>query len=283
MKRERFSATASSVRVGRWEMSMCYLFRFSASAIWRRRNPPPPGGLRSAALPATGEDGSLRVELDDQLLLERHVDLRALGELVDEDPQGRGDDLQPRRDGTLAEHLRGDLEPVHLGGPGTHVDDVVLRHPVARDGHLLVVDPEVPVAHELSCLPTRLREGHAVHDVVETRFQALEEILTGLARAAVGLLVVAADLLLHDAGGEAGLLLLLQLGAVLGLLDPRTAVVAGREGPTFECGVPTHEVDAEAPRLAGGGAGVTCHSSLRSFRLRLDAAWADGSRCGAGA
>src|SRR5690606_14116159 len=99
---------------------------------------------------------------------------------------------------------------------------------------------------------------------------------------AVRLLVVATELLLHHAVGEAGLLLLLQLEAVLGLLDPRTAVVAGREGTTLEGGVSTHEVHPETTGLSGYWAGVTCHGSVRSFRLRLDAAWADSSRCGAG-
>ena len=169
----------------------------------------------------------------------------ALGELVDEDAEVRGNHLQPRRDGTLAEGLLGDLEPVHLGGLGSDVDDVVLRDAVARDGHLLVVDHEVTVAHELTSLTTRLRETRAVDDVVQTRLEDLEEVLTGLAGAAVSLLVVTTELLLHDAVGEASLLLLLQLETVLGLLDPRTAVVTGRVGPTLECGVSTHEVHAE--------------------------------------
>ena len=87
----------------------------------------------------------------------------------------------------------------------------------------------------------------------------LQQVLTGLAGTAHGLLVVAAELLLHHAVGEAGLLLLLQLLAVLALLDPRAAVLAGRVGTLLERLIAADEVDAEAARLAGGGSGVTSH------------------------
>src|SRR5690606_7365048 len=85
------------------------------------------------------------------------------------------------------------------------------------------------------------------------------QVVAGLTGKAVGLLVVAAELLLHDAVGEAGLLLLLQLGAVFALLDPRTAVLAGRVGALLEGLISADQVDAEATRLAGDGSGITSH------------------------
>jgi hypothetical protein len=58
----------------------------------------------------------------------------------------------------------------------------------------------------------------------------VQQVLTGLAGAVGRLLVVAAELLLHDAVGEAGLLLLLQLGEVLLLLMRRRPCWPGGKG-----------------------------------------------------
>ncbi len=63
--------------------------------------------------------------------------------------------------------------------------------------------------------------------------------------------VVVGELLLKDAVGEASLLLLLQLRAVLALLDPRATVLAGRVGTALERRVATDEVHAETAGLAG--------------------------------
>ena len=86
-----------------------------------------------------------------------------------------------------------------------------------------------------------------------------QQVLACLTRDAVGLFVVAAELLLHHAVGEAGLLLLLQLLAVLAVLDAGTAMLAGRVRTLLEGLISADEVDAEAARLAGGGSGITCH------------------------
>ena len=67
----------------------------------------------------------LRVELDDELLGERNIDLGALGQLVHEDAERGRDDLEPGRDRTLADGdtLRvGALELEVIGLRG-HTDD----------------------------------------------------------------------------------------------------------------------------------------------------------------
>ena len=84
-----------------------------------------------------------------------------------------------------------------------------------------------------------------VDDVVQPAFQDLQQLVTGLAGTAGRFGVVAAELLLHDAVGEAGLLLLLQLLAVFAFLDPRAAVLAGRVGTLLEGLVAADEVDAQ--------------------------------------
>ncbi len=137
------------------------------------------------------------------------------------------------------------------------------------------------MGNQLTGLAAGASQSGAVHDVVETRLQDAEQVLTGLTGAVVRLLVVQAELLLHDAVGEASLLLLLQLEQVLALLDPRAAVLARRVGTTLERLVASNEVDAQTTRLAGDGSGITCHFLLPILPARPDAAWADGSRCAA--
>src|SRR6478752_5430562 len=212
----------------------------------------------------------LRVELDDQLLGELRVDLCAHRELVDEDLQGALDDLHPGRHGTLAERLAGQLDREALDGLLADRDDVVLLDAVARDVDAHAVDLEVTVRHELTGVATRAGQARAVDHVVETRLEDLEKVLTGLAGALRRFLVVADELLLHDAVLEASALLLLQLGEVLLLLDPATAVLAGRERAELEVLVAADEVHLETTRLLGDRAGVTSHGSLLLPSLRPD-------------
>ena len=138
-----------------------------------------------------------------------------------------GDGLHPRRDVTLAVGLAGDDERGHLQRLLADVDDVVGRHLERRDVDLVTVDQEVTVHDELTGVATRAGEPGAVDHVVEAALEELEQVVTGLALATVGFLVVAEELLLHHAVGEAGLLLLLQLEEVLALLDAAAAVQAG--------------------------------------------------------
>ena len=70
------------------------------------------------------------------------------------------------------------------------------------------VDLEVAVTHELPCLGARGREAEAVDDVVQSRLEQAQEVLAADARAAGGLLVVVAELLLEQAVIPASLLLL---------------------------------------------------------------------------
>src|SRR5690606_7160703 len=108
----------------------------------------------------------------------------------------------------------------------------------------------------------------------------LEHDLTGDALGAVRLVVEVAELALGEAVGEAGLLLLLQLGQVLGGLAPATAaaVLAGRVGATVEGAClagRAEDVDAESTSDAAAGSGVSSHVLF----LRCGGAWAGGSRC----
>src|SRR6201996_6978042 len=253
---ERLSLMTSSDKVGRCEISMVFLYLLLGT---RYLMPTQLSGRR-----LRGSSFLLRVVLDDQLLGEWHLDLGALRKLVDQDALLLTDHLQPARDRAVTGSLASDLERHGVQRLALDIDDVVLRHPIAGDGHLDAVDREVPVADQLTGHPTGPGDAGAVHDVVQPVLQDLQQLVTGLAGSAGRFCVVAAELLLHHAVGEAGLLLLLQLLTVFALLDPRAAVLAGRVRTLLEGLVSTDEVDAEAARLAGGGSGVTSHWFLSS-------------------
>src|SRR5215470_12136769 len=98
--------------------------------------PPSRHPLFDAACPNRHPDGRevlLRVELDDQLLGERNVDLCAVRKLVHEDALTLADDLQPGWDRPVTGGLAGNLERQGVQRLRLDVDDVVLRYPVAGD------------------------------------------------------------------------------------------------------------------------------------------------------
>ena len=197
----------------------------------------------------TNAIGLLRVELDDELFLNGNVDLGALGQLVHENTEVRRNNLQPARNGTVAKVIHGILERQHLQRLGAHVDDVVLGHTVARDGHLLVVDQEVSVANQLAGLAAGAGQTGAVHNVVEARLKNLQEVLTCLAGTTVSFFVVATELTLENAVGVAGLLLFLELNEVFRFLDAVAAVLTRGVRAALECYVSTDKVNLEAAGL----------------------------------
>src|SRR3954451_17476156 len=225
--RERNSSTVSSDRVGRCAMSTCsflsgptrYMTGPNCRVDGRWMATPRRSMFR---LPGRRPVSLLRVVLDDELLLDRHVDLGPDRELVDEHPHPRRKRLEPGGHHALAVGLAGDDEGRHLQRLLTDVDHVVRGDLERRDVDLLAVDEEVTVHDQLAGVPTRPGEPGAVHDVVEAALEQLEQVVTGLAGAAGGLGVVVVELLLEDAVGEASLLLLAKLEEVLALLDPPT-------------------------------------------------------------
>src|SRR5690625_3890635 len=95
----------------------------------------------------------LRVELDDEVLLDRSVDLLPAGKLVDEDLHRVGDDLEPRRYWPLAVGLARDDEGGCLPRLLADLDHIVLGHLGRRDVDLVTVDQEVAMYHKLPGMP----------------------------------------------------------------------------------------------------------------------------------
>src|SRR4051794_26198678 len=234
------------------------------------------GGGRAGTPPHTGVASSvllLRVVLDDELLLDRDVDLLTDRELVDQNSHAVRQRLHPARHDPLAVGLASHDERSRLEGLLLHVDHVVLADLVRRDVDLLAVDLEVAVHDELAGVAARAGEPGAVHHVVEPALEELQQVVTGLAGPPAGLGVVVVGLLLEHAVGEAGLLLLTKLKQVLALLDTPAAVLARRVGATLVSLVAADEVDTQAARLLRHGAGVTGHG----YRNLLQVRWGRGS------
>src|SRR4051794_7842216 len=168
----------------------------------------------------------LRIELDDELLVHRCVDVTALRLLQNLAGQAVVIRLEPRGDGR---HEVGRIAD-RLGRcrPRRNRDDVVGPHLEARDVHAAAVHLKMAVAHELPCLRARCGEAQAVDDVVEARLEEPQQLLARDAGAPGRLLVVVAELLLEQAVVAARLLLLAQLQQVLALLDAAAAVLTRR-------------------------------------------------------
>src|SRR5689334_17871588 len=230
--------------------------------------------------PGPGAVVLLRVVLHDQLLLDRRVDVGPVGEPEHGARQVVVVGLEPGR------HRRRQVGRVGDDGlgrrPFAHRDDVTRGYLVRRDVHLLAVDREVVVPHELPALRPRGREAEPVDDVVEPQLEHAQEVLAGDAAAAAGLGVVAAELRLEHAVVAAHLLLLAQLEQVLGLLDAAAAVLARRVGAPLDGALLGQaalalqkELHVLAPALLALGPDHARHQTRLRFRGRTPL-WACG-------
>src|SRR5215472_3582988 len=237
MNLDRKSSTGSSVRVGRCAISMVTPFRdarYMTVATYATATCRHTPGPRRAPGPCKLLLPLLRIQLDDELLGHLGVDLRPGRQRVHEHPHPVRDDLEPGRHLPLARLRAGDHERRHFQRLRPHLDDVVLAHPVGGNVHLLAVDEEVPVPHQLARHVPALGEPGAEHYVVEAALQDLQQVLTRLAAAAGRLLVVAVELPLEDAVDPARLLLLPDLEQVLALLRPVAPVLTRRVGADLD-------------------------------------------------
>src|SRR3954471_3931207 len=174
----------------------------------------------------------LGIQLDDELLGDRRVDLGTLRPLENGPGETVVVRLQPWGDGGgEVGRVPDDLLRTR---PGLQRDDVVGLDLVAGDVDAAAVHEEVTVPHELARLRTGRGESEAIDRVVETRLEHAQQVVTGDAALLVRLLVVGAELRLEQAVVPAGLLLLAQLQQVLALLDPAAAVLARRIGAALD-------------------------------------------------
>src|SRR5690606_37805299 len=109
---------------------------------------------------------SLRVELDDQLLFDRGVDLFTAGKVPHGDATLAEVDIEPFGGGPV-HRVDGVLDDHEITGRFLDGDDVALFDLERRDVDLPPVDLEVAVVHELTGLGTGRCQAGTPHDVVE--------------------------------------------------------------------------------------------------------------------
>src|SRR5436309_10380097 len=180
--------------------------------------------------PSSSDDLLLRIELDDQLLLDRQLDVFAFGQLDDRPREGLRREIQPARNAPGPCRLDRGLDL--LVDPALLLDgnDLSLPDPVGRDRDLPGVDGDVPVAHELASLRTRGRETQGVDDVVQTSLELLEQVGARDPFAPLRLREGQPELALEQAVDPLDLLLLAELDSVPEQLAPPAAVLAWRVG-----------------------------------------------------
>ena len=168
---------------------------------------------------------------------------------------------------------------------GTNGADVVHIHSVGGNVHLLAVDHNVAMQHQLTGLSAAHGEAQAVHHVVKTALQNGEEVLAGLAGTALSQLEVTTELALQNTVKSLCLLLLAQLLAVLGGLAAALAVLAGSiaaasDGALISVATVAlqEELLALSAALAANCFSISCHIRLPPSITRDDA-WEDGSHC----
>src|SRR5574342_157083 len=191
-------------------------------------------GAAAHPRPPTATGKLLRVELDDELLLDGHGDVLARRRSLDRALEAGLVQLQPLRDAAPLDRLQRLVDAHHLAGAVLHLDQVPGLEAEGRHVHLAPVDAEVAVAHQLARLVAGVGEAEAEDHVVEPELQRLQQVLAGLALGGRGVPVGVAEVGLQEAVEALHLLLLAQLDAVLGELDAPLPVLAGGIGPPLD-------------------------------------------------
>ena len=223
--------------------------------------------VRVGARPGVRSSVLLRVQLDDELLLDRRGDLRALGQAQHLGGERVVVGLQPgrhrrrsarsRRGSTCSAPELG-LDRDHVVGLAPGSDGMSTRRPLIGQWPWRISwrawRREAAKPRRTSTLSKRR----------SSRRSRFSPVTPGLAR---GLVVVVAELLLEHAVVAARLLLLAQLDAVLGLARAAAAVVARRVGAALDAALVgqaalalEEQLLALAAALLALGAGVASHA-----------------------
>src|SRR5262249_49867708 len=160
------------------------------------------------------DDGLLRVQLDDQLLLDGQLDVVAFRQLDDGPGEALRREVEPSRHAARPGRFHRGLDLLVRAALLLDRDDVALAERVRRDRDLPAVHGAVAVPDELPGLGPRGRESERVHDVVETPLELLEEVRAGDALAPLRPGEGQPELTLEKAVDPLDLLLLPELNAV---------------------------------------------------------------------
>src|SRR5690606_8676250 len=189
------------------------------------------------AVPAAAESRALaRVVLDDELLVEGHRNLVALGAVDDRDAQVLVAGREVAGDLVVGVHALGGLdERHHLARLLADGDDLARLHPVGRDVDLLAVHGDVAVRDVLAGRVDGRRQAGPEHHADQAQLELGDHLLTGTPGPLLGGLVDAGELLLGQVVVPAQLLLLrLADRVVAGGAADATAVLARGVGALLE-------------------------------------------------
>ena len=157
----------------------------------------------------------LGVQLDDEHLVHRNVDLLSLRQLADSTLEGFLVNINPIGGQSAGGNLGDILETLDVLGFLSDFDNISCLYKVGRNVDQLAVNKDVLVADNLTCLTTCAGKAHTENDIIQTALKHGHEVFTGHAFHSVGLVVVVTERLLEDAVDEFSFLLLAKLGAVL--------------------------------------------------------------------
>src|SRR5579863_1836184 len=169
-----------------------------------------------------------RIQFDDQAFVDIATDVCAIRHLLERAFELLRVDGNPARHAALLGQRQRFENTRLLLRLFAHRHHVTRLHLQRRDVRDLTVHDDRLVAHELTCFSARRAEAHAVDDVVETRFEQLQQVFTRVALASIGFGEVAAELALKHAVDALHFLLFAQLRAVVGRTSARGAAVLTR-------------------------------------------------------
>src|SRR5512146_518077 len=119
----------------------------------------------------------LRIQFDDQLLVDGQVDVFPLRQVDHPALEGLAIYLQPARSGLMRRVLHGLLDNGQRAALLAYRDFVPRLHFIGRNVDLAAINLNVSVANKLARLAPRYRESHAVNDVVQAALQLLQQQL----------------------------------------------------------------------------------------------------------
>src|SRR5690242_4973823 len=179
----------------------------------------------------------LRIQLDDQLLLCGDWNVWTRWTLQHLTAEGVAIDGDPRQRRAAARLIHRRHHISLLPRLHAHANLLTRLHEVARNVDRLLVDFDVTVTNELASCLAAAGESHPIHDVVETRFQRGEKIVSRNSRQRCDALKGVTELSFAHAVNALDLLLLTQLLRVLRHLattSGRSAVLTGRRRTTLD-------------------------------------------------
>src|SRR6185437_535561 len=156
-----------------------------------------------------------RIQLDDETLVDVLTEFRAVGRALERAGHLLRIDLDPRREADLFGELQRILDAeLRLRALRRRYD---VARPEQRRRHVqhLAVDGDRAMRHELARFGARRSQSHPVDDVVETRFEELQQVRARRALALRRLGEIAPELPLEHTVDPAQLLLFAELMAVV--------------------------------------------------------------------